>query len=245
MRLKNPSTAAVRYLKPAGLGEFLRSVLGSEETGDGHKEESMKKRGLILTAGVCCFILSIGIGWTSPISWPSARQAGTSSPSLKAIELGGCKISPLSVYFWRDWMPIVAQPGADRGSALYAKVKLLVDNSAGGATVLSFKANVFDERGQSYPATFSVQPDYRLLPQSVNESYSSLDEQGKKEALAKYHVVWDGVLKPGEVREVELLSHDGPYLPVGSRVYVEFIFTDQQGRSASVKTPSDAINRTD
>jgi len=204
----------------------------------------MKIRGLLLSAGVVFLVLGVGIVGLFPTSSESGRQAGTSPASLKAAELGGCKITALSVYFWRDWMPIVAHPGPDRGSPLYSKVKLLVDNSAGEAAELSFKALVFDENGQSYPATFSAQPDYQLLPKAVYESYSSLDEQGKKDALAKYHVIWDGAMKPGEVKELELLSHDGPYLPVGSRIHVEFTFTDPQGRSTTVKTPSDSINRT-
>jgi len=52
-------------------------------------------------------------------------------------------------------------------------------------------------------------------------------------------------MKPGETREVEFLSHDGPYLPVGSSIHLEFTFTDEQGHSAIVKTPSGVIERTD
>jgi hypothetical protein len=142
-------------------------------------------------------------------------------------------------------MPIVERPGSDHGSPLYAKVKLLAENSKEGIKKLSYKGVVIDEEGRSYPAAFAVLPNYSLLPQDVYESYPNLDEQGKKDVMAKYHVVWEGGLEPGQVREFELISHDGPYLPVGSRVHIEFTFADEQDRSVTVKTPSDVINRTD
>jgi hypothetical protein len=205
----------------------------------------MKTRGLILTVVVCFLPLQFGFSRTSPSQASAAQLAGTTTPSLKAVELEGCKISALSAYFWRDWMPIVEHPGTDHGSPLYAKVKLLVDNSKSGAKKLSYRGVVIDEKGRSYPATFDVLPNYSLLPQDVYESYPNLDEQGKKDVMGKYHVVWEGELEPGQVKEFELISHDGPYLPVGSRIHVEFTFTDQQGHSVTVETPSDVINRTD
>lgn len=204
----------------------------------------MKIRRLILTAAVCFLMVGISLSWALP-SQSAGYQDGTSTANLKAVELNGCQITALSVYFWRDWMPIVEHPGTDHGSPLYAKVKLLVDNSKSGAKKLSYRGVVIDEKGRSYPATFDVLPNYSLLPQDVYESYPNLDEQGKKDVMGKYHVVWEGELEPGQVKEFELISHDGPYLPVGSRIHVEFTFTDQQGHSVTVETPSDVINRTD
>lgn len=205
----------------------------------------MKIRRLILAAMVYLFILNIGLSWGLPTQSSATSKATTSNESNKAAQLNGCTITALSVYFWRDWMPIVEHPGTDHGSPLYAKAKLLVDNTAGGAKKFSCKGMVIDEKGESQAMTFQAMPDYRLLPDAISKSYPSLDEKGKGEVLAKYNVIWDGSLKPGEVREVEMISHDGPYLPVGSRIHVEFTFTDQQSRSVIVKTPTDVINRTD
>jgi hypothetical protein len=205
----------------------------------------MKTRGLILAAAFCLLLLGFGLSRTWSSQSSAAHQAGASIASLKAVELDGCKITVLSIYFWRDWMPIVEHPGSDHGSPLYAKVKLLLENSKSEVKKLDFTGAAIDEKGRSYPVTFAVLPKYDMLPQDVYKAYSSLDEQGKKDVMAKYHVVWEGGLEPGQAREIELISHDGPYLPVGSRVHIEFTFTDQQGRSAIVKTPPNVINRTD
>jgi hypothetical protein len=170
-------------------------------------------------------------------------QAQTTS--TKAVRFDGCDIAVSSVYFWRDWMPIVQHPGPDQGSPLYSKVKLRIENTTSASVKLLFKAVAIDEQGQSYPATFDVQPDYTLLPKRVYDGYSSLDAQAKKYAATKYGLIWDGGLKPGEVREVELVSHDGPYLPPGRRVHIAFTFSDPEGHSAIIRSPSDIIQRTD
>jgi len=161
-------------------------------------------------------VLMLWIGCARPLADQTneARQASVSNPGAEAFKLEGCQITALTVYFWRDWMPIVEHPGPDRGSPLYAKAALFLDNSKGGEKKLSFKASVVDAEGQ-------------------------------KDALSKYRLTWDCVLKAGETREVEFLSHDGPYLPVGSSIHLEFTFTDEQGHSAIVKTPSGVIERTD
>jgi hypothetical protein len=205
----------------------------------------MKPHGLILAAAICFLLLHFGSSRTLPGKSAATHLSGASTSSPEAFELDGCIITAVGVYFWRDWMPIVEHPGQDHGSPLYAKIKLRMENSSGQAKKLSFKGVIIDEQGQPYPATFKVQPNFSLLPKAEHDSYPNLDEQGKKAVIAKYHVLWEGDLKPAEVQAVEVLSHDGPYLPVGSRVCVEFTFTGQQGRFAIVRTPSDVISRTD
>ena len=162
-----------------------------------------------------------------------------------ASQLGNCRITVLGTYFWRDWMPIVSRPGPDRGSPLRAKVKLSLDNARGTASKLSFRAVVVDDKGQSYPVTFHVLPNYRVLPDDVSKSYRTLDEATKKTVAAQDDLTWNGELKPGEVREVELATADGPYLPVGSRVHLEITWTDKRGDSVTVRTPDAQIQRTD
>ena len=174
-----------------------------------------------------------------------AADAGSTGTKGASARLGPCTITVLDVYFWRDWMPIVERPGPDRGSPLRAKIKLLLENPAAGAIKLSVRAVVIDDQQQSYPITFHPLPNYRLLPDAVAGSYRDLDEKTRAEVDAKYRVTWDGILNPGESREVELLAGDGPYLPVGSDVRVAMTWTDQNGVSAVVTTNKAPINRTD
>jgi hypothetical protein len=159
--------------------------------------------------------------------------------------LGACKITVLKTYFWRDWMPIVSRPGPDRGSPLHAKVQLSLDNSTGNADTFSFRAVIVDSKGKVYPTTFHVLPNYRVLPEDIDKSYSTLDDKTRKSIDARYNVVWNGELKPGEVRTVEFLGADGPYLPVGDMAHVEITLTDLKGDSIVVRTPDAIIHRTD
>jgi hypothetical protein len=132
--------------------------------------------------------------------------------------IGACEIRALDVYFWRDFMPVVSRPGPDRGSPLRAKVRLSIDNTRGIANKLSFQAVIVDEKGQSHPVFFQV---------------------------TRHGAVWDGEIKASEVREIELVTAEGPYLPVGSGVHVQITWTDRNGDSVIVRTPVAQINRTD
>jgi hypothetical protein len=163
-----------------------------------------------------------------------------------AFTLGTCKITVLKTYLWRDWMPVVDQPGSDKGSPLHSKIQLNLDNSAGGGIKLSYQGVVISSKGQSFAVTFTVLPNYRLIPESIDnpESWQTMDETARKAVIAKYNVLWTGELKPGETRKVELLSADGPYLPGGDIATVEITLTDQKGRSVVVKSPSTLIHKT-
>jgi hypothetical protein len=132
--------------------------------------------------------------------------------------IGVCEIRVLDAYFWRDFMPIVSHPGPDGGSPLRARVRLSVDNSRGVENKFSFRTVVVDEKGQSHPITF----------------------RGTQRGM-----MWDGEIKTSELREIELVAADGPYLPAGSGVHVEITWTDRKGDSVIVGTPVAQINRTD
>jgi hypothetical protein len=181
-------------------------------------------------------------GWASRAA---VSQVDTAVEKRAKGQVGKCEITVTETYFWRDWRPIVSHPGPDGGSPLHAKVRMLMDNSKGDANKFSFKAVLVDAQGQSYPVAFSVLPNFRVLPADVSNAYRDYDEKAKKDAMAKYNVMWDGVLKPGESRVVSLATAEGPYLPVGSRIHVEITWTDEQGDSVAVKTPEAEINRTD
>jgi hypothetical protein len=133
-------------------------------------------------------------------------------------KIGVCEIRVLDAYFWRDFMPVVSRPGPDGGSPLRAKVKLRIDNSRGVDDKLSFKAMIVDEKGQTHPAAFRV---------------------------IQHGGTWGGEIGMSDVRQIELTTEEGPYLPVGSAVHVEITWTDGKGDSAVVKTPVLQISRTD
>lgn len=172
-------------------------------------------------------------------------EGTTFSPETSVFKLGACKITVLGIYFWRDWMPIVDRPGPDRGSPLHAKVKLRLDNSMGETNKLSFQAVIVDDKEQSHSVPFHVLPNFRVLPDPILNSYRNFDEETKRSVAAKYNVMWNGELKPGETREVDLVTAEGPYLPVGSSIHVEITWTNEKGDSVVVKTMDASIERTD
>jgi hypothetical protein len=167
------------------------------------------------------------------------------SPKSAAANPGKFKATVLDTSVWRDWMPIVERPGPDGGSPLHAKIKLWLDNSAGDTENLSFQAVVVDGKGQSYDLAFHVLPNFRVLPEKILNAYRTCDEDTKKKVIAKYNVIWNGVLKKGESREVEFAVAEGPYLPVGSNVHIEIMWKDLKGDTMVVKTPEVAIERSD
>jgi len=181
-------------------------------------------------------------------TWPgpaSVSQTTTVVEKGAKVQLGKCEITVTEIYFWRDWMPIVSHPGPDGGSPLHARARLWMDNSKGDASKFSFKAVVVDANGQSHPVAPKLLPNFRVLPDEVANAYRGYDEKTKKDAIAKYNVEWDGVLKPGESRVVELATAEGPYLPVRSLIHMEITWTNQKGDSVTVRTPEAQINRTD
>lgn len=173
--------------------------------------------------------------------------SGTDSPvdppfvlaEVQASRLGGCEIRVLAAYFWRDFMPIVSRPGPDGGSPLRARIKMRLDNSRGADSQFSFRAVIVDEKGQPHPAPFRVVSQGRVP--------SDPDPGGKnKRTFAIGHdEMWPVEVKRSEIREVELVTADGPYLPVGSSVHVDITWTGQKGDPVIVRTPNGQIRRTD
>ncbi|HTY62931.1 MAG TPA: hypothetical protein VMG30_11830 [Acidobacteriota bacterium] len=163
----------------------------------------------------------------------------------KTIQCGKCKITVIGAYCWRDWMPVVAKPGPDGGSPLHARVKLTLDNSAGDPTELGLRAAIVDGKGQSYPLSFGIRRYSRPFADDVSgRGRISAAAKGKSAATSQGES-WNGNLNRGEVREVELVATDGPFLPAGSRVRVWMEWTDKAGNTAVITTPDFSIERTD
>jgi hypothetical protein len=115
-------------------------------------------------------------------------------------------------------MPDVEKPGPDGGSPLNASIQLRLDNSSGDRCTLSYSAVLTDHEKQSHPVDFHVQPD------------ASAD-------------AWDGSLAKGEVRTIELVTHQGPYLPAGSNIVVRMDWKDQYGNTVSVTNLESSVER--
>ena len=143
----------------------------------------------------------------------------TFPPNLAtSIALGGVSFQVNSTYFWRDWMPIVQKPGPDGGSPLFGAIKVGIDN-ASAASRMTLTCTVRDVSGKSYPAAASL-----------------IDLATGKE--------WDGTVPANGHVDVYVSLHDGPYLPLNSKVFAVLTWTDQAGRAASMRTPEGQINGT-
>lgn len=144
-------------------------------------------------------------------------------PDIDAMEesgnLGKCTVSIGVVYSWRDWQPNVQRPGQDGGSPLYIKVAVHADNSTGTALRLSWDAYVFDV------ATREFHP------------IELVDKTGTPR--------WDGRVGDSEVREAELMTHDGPYLAVGNQVIIVFRLRDQGRQVLWLQSKKSRIGRSE
>lgn len=133
--------------------------------------------------------------------------------------LGNIFVSVGSVYCWRDWMPIVQKPGPDGGSPLYIKSNLQFDNSPGSEERIMWESYVFDVEAREFHAV---------------------------QLVDKIHVPkWDGQILESAEKQIELMSHDGPYLASGGEVILVFRFEDRSRRVLWLKSRITKIDRTD
>jgi hypothetical protein len=182
----------------------------------------MKTMWLPQTAMIVLLLLAGCNKWDEVV--PSVeKEPSHRIPAIDSVgesgNLGKCSVSIESVYCWRDWQPIVEKPGKDGGSPLYVKTNIHVDNSTGSATKLSWNAYAFEvTTGKYHPIEL-------------------LDKNGTPK--------WHGEVGDSEVRTAELMTHDGPYLNVGSRIILVFRVEGQRGQTLWVKSKESIIERTD
>jgi len=159
------------------------------------------------------------------VSSPDSIISSSPTPlPLSGLEttanIGNVSVTVLKAYYWRDWMPEVQHPGPDGGSPLLAKIQIRLNNSGGNDGNLSFTTVVYDQERRSHPVIFHVIPD-----QNGN--------------------VWSGSLAAGESKVIQILTNEGPYSPVGSKITTVITWTDQDDNSVSVITPEIGIERTE
>ncbi len=149
-------------------------------------------------------------------------QRGDEANGLRTASwLGDLEITLLSAVFWRDWMPEVEKPGPDGGSALHAKIRLLLDNSKGGAGRLHWGVVLCDEGGRAYSVAWESEPV----------------RQGDSKDSA--------VLFAGQVKTIELVTRGGPYLPSGSKVFAVVRMKDHENNFGCVWSRVFEIRRAD
>lgn len=143
----------------------------------------------------------------------------TTDPGSGAtLELDRCLITAIDAAYWRDWMPLVARPGPDGGSALRVRILVSIENRTGRPRALSATAVVRDGQGAEQP---------------IDLEMAGLDG-----------APWDGAIGPGEVRTVELSSGGGPHAPVGSEVRAIITWRDRSGAKGVLVAPAGAVART-
>ena len=144
-------------------------------------------------------------------------NAADNSPSSSS-RINGFDVTLSDPYLWRDWQPVVSNPGADGGSPLRAAVTLLITNREEIKRPISWKAFLENAEGEQFPLLWT---DRAQTPQFA------------------------ATLGSGQTYEVDLVAHNGPYLPVGSSASINFQFEingDQTGHLSSVSVN---VERTD
>jgi len=173
----------------------------------------------------CIAILSLIQLCSFPVRAQNTNiQLPPSGPVATTGSITGCVITVDDAFFWRDWMPTVSMDTVpsnksnDGGKPLYVSVSLKLDNLKGPQKQLSWEAFILAEDNTIYPLNL-------------------VDETGKPG--------WTGIIEAGETKNVKLMSHNGPYIAVGTKMEVFIRFTDQDHAQTWVKTASLEIVKTE
>ena len=174
----------------------------------------------------CCFcgLLIAGCGWNN-VSQQEPSQAvlfpkvtGTDTVGIDSVVvLSNCEISLEEPYFWRDWQPVVVDPGPDGGSPLRVAVVLQITNLGDVVRQIAWEGSVNDGDDVSYPVQFT-----------------------DRSQTLQYSVT----LAPGEKYTIHLVNHDGPYLPVGSKASLSLRLTVDGKNSGDIDSTQLRVNQT-
>lgn len=152
---------------------------------------------------------------------PSVETVADTSKAIDTTtrnQIAGCDITLSDPYLWRDWQPIVANPGSDGGSPLRASVLLVIVNRGDTKRSITWKGFLVDAAANQFPLRFT---DRSQTPQ---------------------HFV---TLEPAETYQADLVAHNGPYLPVGSSASINFDFEINAGHTGHLSSVSVNVARTD
>tara|TARA_Y100001960_G_scaffold330627_1_gene425180 strand:+ start:84 stop:656 length:573 start_codon:yes stop_codon:yes gene_type:complete len=145
-----------------------------------------------------------------------ANSADISASS--SIRINGFDIALSDPYLWRDWQPVVSNPGADGGSPLRAAVTLVIVNREEIKRPISWKSLLESAEGEQFPLHWT---DRAQIPQSAT------------------------TLGSGQTYQLDLVVHNGPYLPVGSSASINFQFEINGDPAGDLSSGSVSVERTD
>ena len=169
------------------------------------------------TAG--CLMSSTVLSGAQHLDDTNAKEASRlSTKSLRtSVQLGGCQIEAKRARYWRDETPFVTNAGPGRGSPLYTSILMRFHNVTNRPRRLTFTAEIHDSHGGIHSVPFHT-----------------VRSNGRP---------WFGDLAAGEQREVEFLSHHGPYLFVGTMAFAVFTWRDVEGGEVRLRAPSGQVGR--
>lgn len=147
-------------------------------------------------------------------------EAGTSDTidTSTRNQIAGCDITLSDPYLWRNWQPLVANPGSDGGSPLRASVLLVIVNRGDTKRSITWKGFLEDAADNQFPLRFT---DRSQTPRHF------------------------ATLEPGGTYQADLVAHNGPYLPVGSRASIKFVLHIDGEYAGHLSSVSVNVARTD
>ena len=145
-------------------------------------------------------------------------ETDISDSASSSSRINGFDITLSDPYLWRDWQPVVSNPGADGGSSLRAAVTLIITNREEIKRPISWKAFLESADGEQFPLHWT---DRAQTPQFA------------------------ATLGPGQTYQVDLVAHNGPYLPVGSSTSIHFEFETDGDQTGHLSSASVSVERTD
>ena len=122
-------------------------------------------------------------------------EADISDSASSSSRINGFDVALSDPYLWRDWQPVVANPGTDGGSPLRAAVMLVITNREEIKRPISWKAFLESADGERFPLHWT---DRAQTPQ------------------------YAATLGSGQTYQAELVAHNGPYLSIGSKAAIRF-----------------------
>ncbi len=181
---------------------------------------------MIIRIALCCYcsLLIAGCGLNNvpqqqssePVSF--SQTTGINTVELDSITvLSSCEISLGEPYFWRDWQPVVIDPGPDGGSPLRVAVVLQITNFGDVIQQIAWEGSLTDVDEVSY------------LMQFTDRSQTPMNSV---------------TLAPGEKYTIHLVGHDGPYLPVGSKASLSLRLTADDKNTGNITTLPVIVNQT-
>lgn len=161
-------------------------------------------------------MVAVGCAYLWPPAWPALPVDALDVPT--SGYLGVVEISVIDQYFWRDFMPgWHPDRGEDGGSPLYVNVHVRFCNLASWDEYLFIRSAYIRCDGRDYPVTLK----------DINGSPP-----------------WDGTVPGDSTIIVQLMTHEGPYVPVSSEVVVVITFETLWGGELTVRTEFDEVHAT-